>query len=300
MKKLNVLVSIVTDEDDYQVAQATAAVEAARQLDVDIQIVYADNSAIMQSQQLLAGIQGSSQRPDAILVEMMGTTMVQVATAAAAAGIGWGIVNRRADYIDELRRTSRAPIFVVDTDQEEVGRIQGKQFAALLKEGGNVLYIEGPSRNEISGIRTSGMQSTKPRNVNTRMLRGDWTEAGGYNAIKSWLARGTAQQMGIRLIACQGDSMAMGARKAFEELPESQARKDWLSLPFTGIDGVPKNGQEWVRLGLLAATVVQPLTMGPALGIMVKAIRSGVQPPPLTLVKPTSYPALENIIARPG
>jgi ribose transport system substrate-binding protein len=106
--------------------------------------------------------------------------------------------------------------------------------------------------------------------------------------------------MGIRLIGCQNDAMAIGARRAFEEVAGSQARKDWLSLPFTGCDGVPKTGQEWVRRGLLAATVVTPPTMGLALEIMTKAIRSGIQPPPRTLSQPSSYPALEKITARPG
>jgi ribose transport system substrate-binding protein len=94
--------------------------------------------------------------------------------------------------------------------------------------------------------------------------------------------------------------MAIGARKAFEEVPESQAREDWLSLPFTGCDGVPKTGQEWVRRGLLAATVIVPPIMGLALEIMTKAIRSGVQPPPRTVSKPSSFPALEEIAARPS
>ena len=163
--------------------------------------------------------------------------MVQVAAAAAAAGIGWGVLNREVDYVAKLRGTSQAPIFAVTTDQEEVGRIQGRQFAVFLKDGGGILYIEGPATGEVGRLRTSGMQSTKPRDVTPRVLRGDWTEDSGYKAVKSWLALGTSQQMGIRLIGCQNDAMAIGARRAFEEVAESQARKDWLSLPFTGCDG---------------------------------------------------------------
>jgi ABC-type sugar transport system substrate-binding protein len=106
--------------------------------------------------------------------------------------------------------------------------------------------------------------------------------------------------MDIRLIGCQNDAMAIGARKAFEEVSEGQARKNWLSLPFTGIDGAPKTGQEWVRRGLLAATVLTPPPTGLAVEIMTKAIRSGVQPPPYTSIKPSSYPALEEIVAGPS
>jgi ABC-type sugar transport system substrate-binding protein len=299
MTKLNVLVSLITADNDYQMAQAAAAAEAANRLDTDIHIVYAGNNAINQSQQLLTSIQASSQRPDAILVEPVGTGMPQVAAAAAAAGIGWGIINREVDYVTKLRGTSRTPIFALTTDQEEAGRIQGKQFGVFLKGVGSILYIEGPSIGEVARHRTAGMQSTKPGSVTPKILKGDWTEASGYKAVKSWLALGTSQQMAIRLIGSQNDAMAMGARRAFEEVPEIQARKEWLSLPFTGMDGVPETGQEWVRRGLLAATVITPPLMGQALEIMTKAIRSGVQPPPQTSVKPISYPALEAIVAGP-
>ncbi len=298
MANLNVLVSLITADNDYQASQATAAADAARRLDADIQVVYAGNDAVNQTQQILKIIQDKSKHPDAILVEPVGTGMPQVAAAAVAAGIGWGLVNREGDYVARLRETSRAPVFAVSTDQEESGRVQGRQFAAFLKEGGCVLYIEGPSAGGVSRPRTLGMQSTKPGNVTPRMLRGDWTEASGYRAVKSWLALGTSHQMGIRLIGSQNDAMAMGARRAFEEVPDSKARKDWLSLPFTGIDGVPKTGQEWVRRGLLAATVVTPPTMGLALEMMTKAIRFGAQPAPFTAVKSTSYPSLEEIAAR--
>jgi len=234
MTKLNVLVSLITNDNDYQMEQAAAAEDAARRLDTNIQILYAGNDAVNQTQQLLKVIQNSPYRPDAILVEPVGTAMVQVAAAAAAAGIGWGVLNREVDYVAKLRGTSQAPIFAVTTDQEEVGRIQGRQFAVFLKDGGGILYIEGPATGEVGRLRTSGMQSTKPRDVTPRVLRGDWTEDSGYKAVKSWLALGTSQQMGIRLIGCQNDAMAIGARRAFEEVAESQARKDWLSLPFTG------------------------------------------------------------------
>jgi len=299
MMNLNLLVALITKDNDFQMEQAAAAEDAARRFDASVQVVFAGNSAITQSQQLLTSIQSSSQRPDAILVEPVGTAMVQVAAAAVAAGIGWGLINRDADYIAKLRETSRTPIFAVAVDNEEAGRIQGRQFAVFLKEGGGILYIEGPSTGEVARLRTLGMQSTKPREASTKTVRGDWTEASGYKAVRSWLALGTSQNMDIRLIGCQNDAMAIGARKAFEEASEGQARKNWLSLPFTGIDGAPKTGQEWVRCGLLAATVLTPPPTALAVEIMTKAIRSGVQPPPYTSIEPISYPPLEEIVAGP-
>lgn len=94
MNNLNVVVALIMSDNDYQAEQAALATEAAARLGVKIQIVYADNDAVNQTQQLVKIIQNSGQRPDAINVEPVGTEMIQVARAAVAAGIGWGIVNR--------------------------------------------------------------------------------------------------------------------------------------------------------------------------------------------------------------
>jgi len=60
MKKPTFVVALTTDDNDYQMEQAVAAENTAQRLDVNIQIVYADNDAILQSQQLLKIIQSTS------------------------------------------------------------------------------------------------------------------------------------------------------------------------------------------------------------------------------------------------
>ena len=96
-------------------------------------------------------------------------------------------------------------------------------------------------------------------------------------------------------MGCQNDAMAMGARKAFGELAGAQEREQWLKVPFTGCDGVTKTGQEWVRRGLLTATVVSPPTAGLALEILVKAIQTGSDPPECTPSAPWSFPKIEEL-----
>ncbi len=183
------------------------------------------------------------------------------------------------------------------TDHEEVGKIQGAQFSAFLKQGGGVLYIEGPSAGGVARARSAGMSSAISPNILVKVLKGDWTEQSGYHAAKAWLSLSTSRQLDIRVIGCQNDAMAIGARNAFEEVADEKARKEWLSLPFTGCDGVLKTGREWVRRGLLRATVVTPPPMGLALEIMVNGIRSGVQPSERTISRPTSFPPLDELIA---
>jgi len=300
MKKLRFLVSLHTRENDFQVAQAQSAEDAARKLGVDVEIVFADDDAVNQSTQLLKALQSRVEsRPDAIVVEPVGATALpQVARAASAAGIGWAVLNRRPDYLAELRSAASAPIFAVSSDHVEIGRIQGRQFAALLPGGGAALYIEGPSHSSSAKERTSGMLETKPANIQVAMLKAQWTEESAARAVRSWLRLATAQRASIDMVGAQDDSMAMGARKAFQEIANEAERSQWLSLPFTGCDGQPATGQAWVREKRLRATIHIPPLTGQAMEILAKAIQDGIQPPEHSLTTSFSIPPLESLVAR--
>jgi len=300
MDKLRILVSLTTDDNDYQIEQAQSAEQMARKLGVEIQIVYADNDAITQSTQILKAIQSDeNQRPGAIVFEPVGgTALPQVARAAASAGVGWAVLNRDANYIPELRRSSSAPFFGVSSDHLEIGRIQGRQFAALLPKGGSILYIQGPAENSAAKERTTGMQETKPSNIHFTLLRAQWTEESSQRAVRSWLKLSTSQRAAIDLISAQDDSMALGARKAFEELTNESERERWLTLPFTGCDGLPKTGEAWVRTGLLAATVFVPPNTGMAIEMLFDATQKGKKPPERALTVPVSIPTLDQLKVR--
>jgi ribose transport system substrate-binding protein len=299
MKKLNFLISLTTKDNDYQQEQAAAAQEAARRLAVDIQISYAENDAITQSQQLLQVIQASSgSRPDGIVFEPVGgTALPQVARAAASAGIGWAVLNRDVEYIAEFRKLFPVPLFVVTSDHEEIGRIQGHQLGALLPQGGTVLYIQGPAESLAAKQRTAGMYETKPVSISVKLMKAHWTEESSYKAISSWLRLSTSQESHIDVVTAQDDSMAMGARKAFQDHTTAAARDRWLSLPFTGCDGVPKTGQAWVRSGLLAATIVAPPNTGQAMEMLANALRNGSRPPERSITKPHSFPSIDDLRA---
>ena len=296
MPKIRILVSLTTNDNDYQIEQAQSAEQAASKLGVAAEIIYANNDAINQSTQILRAIQTSpSERPAAIVFEPVGgTALPQVARAAANANIGWAVLNRDANYIEDLRRGSNNAIFSISSDHVEIGRIQGRQFTALLPRGGTVLYIQGPSENSAAKERTLGMQETKPANVQIIALRAQWTEESALRSVRSWLKLTTSQRTTVDLIGAQDDSMAVGARKAFEELPELE-RDRWLRLPFTGCDGLPKTGQSWVRSGILTATVFVPPNAGQAIEMFVQAIQQKKRPPERVFTVPTSIPALQSL-----
>jgi ribose transport system substrate-binding protein len=295
MNKLNVVVSLITDDNDYQLEQAASAQAAAQKLGATVEIVYAGNDAVQQTQQLLKFIQEPRKRPDAILAEPVGTGMAQIARAAVGAGIAWGIINSSVDYIPTLRQHALVPIFSVVCDHEAIGKIQGEQMGSILGDKGCVLYIEGPSVRDVAKIRSKGMHSTRPKGIEIKTLKGDWTQGSAYNAIRSWLALSTSRQLHVGMIAAQNDDMAIGARRAFEEIGDLRERDSWLRLPFIGCDGVPRAGQEWVRQGRLAATVVSPPIVGEAIHLLAKALDAGSQPEAQTVISPTSYPSVKEL-----
>ena len=84
------------------------------------------------------------------------------------------------------------------------------------------------------------------------------------------------------------------ARQAVEALPPGPQRDQWLSIPYTGVDGVPATGQAWVQQQLLVATVIVPPLAGLAIELLAKAL-GGQSIPERTLVQPTSYPPVDQL-----
>lgn len=302
MPNLRFVVSLITKSNDYQVEQAAAAQVAAQKLGIGIQILYADDDAITQSTQLLKIIQAEpQQRPNAIIFEPVGgTAFPQVAQAAVSAKIGWGVLNREADYLAQLRKSAPVPVFCITSDHKEIGRIQGRQFTALLPKGGTVLYITGPSETSAARDRTAGAQMTTPENVHMTTLRGRWTEESAQKSVESWLKLNVANKIQVDVVGAQNDLMAMGARRAFEAIANSAERERWLALPFTGVDGLSKTGLAWVKSGQLAATVIVPTNTDQAINMMAEALQTGRTMPERSTTVPESFPAIETLAPSRG
>ena len=298
MKKLRFVLSLITDENDYQRQQASGAHEAAMRLGIDLQTLFAANDAIHQSQQLLDVIQSKNGGVNGILVEPASrTAFPKVAEAAVKAGIGWVVLNGEADYLHELRCSSNVPVFAVSADNHEIGRIQGRQLAALLPAGGSVLYLQGPSLSTVTEQRAAGMRETKPENINARVLKSaNWTEEGGFNAVASWLRLSTSAREQVNLVQAQNDFLALGARRAMEESSNGKELKS--NLPFLGVDGLERTGQAWVRQGLLTATIIVPPTTSNALDALVASLERGISPAERTLVESKSFPSQQKLTGK--
>jgi ABC-type sugar transport system substrate-binding protein len=300
MRPPKILLGLITKDNDSQRQQASEAQIACRRLGIDLTIQYADGDAVTQSQQLLAAIQSTSEsRPDGIIFDPVSETgLPQVARAALAAKVGWCVLDLRPSYLGDLYQTASAVVFGVGCDQLEVGRIQGKQLARMLPQGGSVLVIQGALENLTAKQRTRGLEEAKPRDVQLRFIKGKWTEESGYGAIKSYLRLATARAAEIQCIVAQCDVMAMGAKRALEEVQNRPERQKWLEVPFIGADGLPETGQAWVNTMKLMATVIVPPTGGMAVQMMFDALTLNKRPPEYSLTAPQSFPSIERLKPR--
>jgi ABC-type sugar transport system substrate-binding protein len=136
----------------------------------------------------------------------------------------------------------------------------------------------------------------KPANIQVKTMRANWTEESAHKAVSSWLRLQTSLQSRMDLVGAQDDSMAMGARKAFSELPETD-RARWMRVPITGCDGMPKTGQAWVRNGMLAATVFIRPNTDLAMEMLVESYKTGAVLPERKKTDPESVPSLSELAA---
>lgn len=292
---MRIVVSL-PNENAYQREQAVVAKRVGTQLGLDMEVLHAEDDAITQSQQLLNIIQSDSKpRPHAFLVEpVTGAGLRRVAQAAVGDGIGWVISNCDVDYIQQLRRTPETPVFAVTQGQTEIGRIQGRQIAALLPEDASVLYIQGPSTSSVSTQRREGMESTKPPNVRITTLRSSWNEDSACRVVDAWLRLATSRAEKFDLVAGHTHELAAGARKAFQSVSDPEQQKRWLGLPFIGV-GIVQQVEPLIEGHILAAAVVTSPTMELALRTLAHAFKTKSQPPEFNFIEPFSYPRLEQL-----
>jgi ABC-type sugar transport system substrate-binding protein len=297
VKKLRIVVSLPND-NAYQHEQGLVAKAAAESLGLDLQVLRAQDDSITQSQQLLEIIQSrSATRPDAFVVEpVTAAGLPRVAEAASAEGIAWVISNSDVDYVKRLRKSPKVPVFTVTQGQYEIGRLQGQQLAALLPQGGSVLSIEGPSASSVAIQRRQGVEDAKPRNVQVTAVRSKWSEEGAFQNAGAWLRLATSRAEKFALVAGQTHELAVGARKASQNIGDPEQKKRWLEVPFLGI-GIANQVKPLVDKRVLTAAVITSVTMDLALRLLVRAIETQVQPPERTIVEASSFPDLEKLAA---
>ena len=79
-------------------------------------------------------------------------------------------------------------------------------------------------------------------------------------------------------LVCQNDEIGVGALAALDSAAARLGRPEWRDVPVFGCDGLPEEGQRYVREGRFAATVLVPSTSGPAIDALAGAFARGTMP----------------------
>jgi ABC-type sugar transport system substrate-binding protein len=283
------------ERQEFQQAQAAVARRAGEQEGVSVEVAFADNSPFTQIQQVLALVKRPlGERPVAIVIELVGATegFKTTARTAVSAGVAWVEVSGLAASIPALR--AEFPdrfVMSVTTNEEDIGRIHAAQCRALLRAGADILYVEGPSLQPEVKARRHGLEERLrgTRITVRRTLAGDWTDESAERAMEALLDSPAGQRFLPALVCAQNDEMAVGARRiAVARHPA------WARLPYLGCDGILGGGQRYVAEGLLAATVLKPITTGIAVAQAVNGMLRGARPRDIVLA-PESIPALDAL-----
>jgi ABC-type sugar transport system substrate-binding protein len=282
------------DAGDYQKLLRDDCVDMAHRLGSPVDLFDAANDAQTQVRQLESCLaQPPNRRPSLILVSPVNEASLYVtAVSAARLGVAWVMLLRWADYLNDLHQQfASVPIFAVMVDQQEVGRIQGRQFRALLPGGGDVVYIRGALGTSSAHGRFAGLQEVlKGSSIDLYILDSDFTVAGGRRAIEGQTQIFQSTGRARFILGAQNDAMAMGARGALEEVARTSPSRSLDRVAFCGCDGAPGYGQRLVREGKLTATVIMPPGAGQAVEAVAAHRMGRPRPPVLHKLSPTGYP----------
>jgi ABC-type sugar transport system substrate-binding protein len=295
------LALFLMNSGDYQELLWDDCVRAAHPRDVAVRAFWADNDSQKQLRQIQSCLsEAEDQRPTVLLVSpVREMALISTARVAASLGIGWVLLLRYSDYLNALRSEfPDVPIFSVTADQREVGRIQGRQFRALLPRGGQLVYIRGPLGTSSAINRFAGVQELlQGSSIELVTLNSDWTADGGTRALADWMREHASVDASTLLVGAQNDAMAMGARRALEEIGKQREGFSWSAIRVCGCDGSPRYGKRLVSEGKLTSTVVVPPVAGRAVDEIASMLEARARPPVQVFLSPTSFPDLEMLAA---
>ena len=215
-----VVVCLTSAEQEYQSLLSEDARAASERLSANVEVLFAEDNAVRQIQQVFGLIHApEEQRPAALLVHTrVPEGLERVARNAARVGIGWFLLNRTAPYLEPLRgEHPELAIAAITTDHAEIGRIQARQLQELRPEARRVLYVQGPAETSAARQRLEGFEdAARERGYAVRIVNADWSVASADKAVTGWLRLKQAAGFVPDAVVCQSDNMARGTRRALE------------------------------------------------------------------------------------
>lgn len=173
----------------------------------------------------------------------------------------------------------------IGADNKKIGKAAGEWIVRRLDGKGNVVELKGLMTSTPGQDRHSGfMEAIKGSNVQI-IFDADmkWLEPNARREMESALAR----FKDINLVYAHNDPGAHGAFLA------AKAGGREKMITFVGIDGLPQEGQMYVRQGVLSASFEYPTGGREAIDVALKILRGEKVPKEITL--PSRVFTKENI-----
>jgi inositol transport system substrate-binding protein len=282
----------LVERSDFQEALRKDAEAVAKKMGVLVETYFTGHDFASQVKQVRECIDGNA-RPNAVVVlpvrdHGFGLTV----RAALRSGISFVYIDRTEDDLAEAAKdaTSGAVVSQVCPDEIDTGRIQGRQFRALLPKGGKILYIQG-SRRSLSGRdRTMGMEeAVRGAGLEVTPVEAGFSTEEARKAVLHRLELLGRIQAKVDLIGCQTDQIALGALKALDEAAVELGRPEIAHIKVTGCDATPELGQKLVAAGRMAASISLPHVSGPAVEAVARHLQ-GIAMPPALFFQAASFP----------
>jgi ABC-type sugar transport system substrate-binding protein len=284
---------LVDPANEFQQMLKVEAELACRKAQLSLEVYFTGDDLGSQVSQIRSAVDSPHPANAAIVLATRDRGLSGCVRAAARAGMSWVYLNRSEDDLEPIRREfPGVAIATVTADEVETGRIQGRQFRALVPGEGLVLYVQGGTRSAVARDRTAGMlEAVAGAPIEVSRLEGGWDPSAAREAVRRWLTIVAPGNVHLDLVGCQNDPIAVAAVEALQDAARALGRPEMAHIPVTGCDGTPAVGQRLVREGTLAATVVLPNWGGAAVERVARFLSAGEKPPATTLLKPVSYPA---------
>lgn len=163
----------------------------------------------------------------------------------------------------------------IGADNKKIGKAAGRWIAARKRGKGNIVELKGlmtstPGQDRHSGFR-EGMRGSDLRIVFEADMK--WLEPNARKEMESALARFSS----IDVVYAHNDPGAHGAFLAAKASGREQ------SITFVGIDGLPHEGQMYVRQGILSASFEYPTGGKEAIETALRILNGEKVPKQITL-----------------
>jgi ABC-type sugar transport system substrate-binding protein len=285
-----------SNDNDYQQRLKELGLKEAKRHGFDIFVESAQNDGSKQVEQIRTAIKNAATtKLSAILVSSVRDEVLpEVMCEAAEAGLEWVLLNE-VTYIDEIReKYPNRAIFTVTPDQNEIGRIHGRQVRSLVGNSGRVLCVTGPLNTIMARHRLDGLKEILGNDFILTEMNADWTSERARMAVERWTTELSSDTELPGMFVAHNDEMALGTRQALRDA--SFTRDLPLAKAFiTGCDGSQTFGQRLVRNGRLKATVIMPPSSGVAIEWIARIRTRGERPPAKVIQPVTSFPSLSSL-----